>query len=101
MDWVEQHWAYTQGKKLRMLNVMVAGPGPGSVQRYGGAADSSAAWRLQATDQGMVARLGRKFPALDRQMSSRITAPAHTVGAVVSSHVQRGLVRVGMDSWRG
>jgi hypothetical protein len=80
---------------------MVAGPGPGSVQRYGAAADSSAAWRLQATDQGMVARLGRKFPAWDRQMSSRITAPAHTVGAVVTSRVQRGLVRVGMDSWRG
>lgn len=31
-------------------------------------------------------------------MSSRMTAPAHTVGAVVFSSIQEGLVRVEIDS---
>lgn len=34
-------------------------------------------------DKGSMALSRRKFPAWDRQMSSRIAAPAHTVGAVV------------------
>lgn len=67
--------AHTQGKKLRRFD----GNGQRArVQLYG--AGSSAAWGLQS-NKGSMALSGRKFPALDRQMSSRITAPAHTVGA--------------------
>jgi hypothetical protein len=70
------------------------------MQLYGAAAKELC--RVEtAVDKGSMALSGRKFPASDRQMSSRITAPAHTVRAVVFSSVQRGLAQVGMDSSRG
>lgn len=87
--------AHTQGKKLRRHDGKVGELGCSSMGRR-----QRALPRGECRRQGQQAISGRKFPVLDRQMSSRITAPAHTVGAVVFSSTQEGLVRVEMDSWR-
>jgi len=87
--------AHTQGKKLRRHDVKVGELGCSSMGRR-----QRALPRGDCRRQGQQALSGRKLPASDRQMSSRITAPAHTVGAVVFSSIQEGLVRVGMDSSR-